>query len=161
MSKQSPPLFLATALLIGVCAFGRAHAVDVPNRNPPVEDRAIRESREAVKSNQWERAVAVLQPYLRAHPQDADGHNLLGFSLRKLGRHAESEAAYDRALAIDPAHLGAHEYRGELMLILGRRDQALVHLQALERLCGLQCEEYQELRRALDAKPQARPKPRW
>ena len=46
-------------------------------------------------------------------------------------------------------------------LILGRRDQALVHLQALERLCGQQCEEYQELRRALDAKPQARPKPRW
>jgi tetratricopeptide (TPR) repeat protein len=103
-----------------------------------MEDRAIRESREAVKSSQWERAVAVLQPYLRAQPQDADGHNLLGFSLRKLGRHAESEAAYDRALAIDPTHLGAHEYRGELMLVLGRRDQALVHLQALERLCGLQ-----------------------
>lgn len=161
MSKQSPPLFLAAALLIGMCAFGKAHAVDVPNRNPPVEDRALRESREAVKSSQWERAIAVLQPYLRAQPQDADGHNLLGFSLRKLGRHAESEAAYDRALAIDPTHLGAHEYRGELMLILGRRDQALVHLQALERLCSLQCEEYQELRRALDAKPQALPKPRW
>ena len=154
-------ILLSSALVLGALVPWTANAVDVPNRNPPMEDRAIRESREAVKSSQWERAVAVLQPYLRAQPQDADGHNLLGFSLRKLGRHAESEAAYDRALAIDPAHLGAHEYRGELMLILGRRDQALVHLQALERLCGLQCEEYQELRRALDAKPQARPKPRW
>lgn len=161
MSKQSPPLFLAAALLIGVGAFGKAHAVDVPNRNPPVEDRAMRESREAVKKQQWERAVALLQPYLQAQPQDADGHNLLAFSLRKLGRHGESETAYDRALAIDPNHLGAHEYRGELMLLLGRREQAIVHLQALERLCGLQCEEYLELRRALDAKPQARPKPRW
>lgn len=154
-------LLPSVALIVSALAPLTTVAVDVPNRNPPMEDRAIRESREAVKSSQWERAVALLQPYLRAQPQDADGHNLLGFSLRKLGRHAESEVAYDRALAIDPAHLGAHEYRGELMLILGRRDQALVHLQALERLCGLQCEEYQELRRALDAKPQARPKPRW
>jgi tetratricopeptide (TPR) repeat protein len=161
MSKRSSPLFLVAALLIGVCAFGKAHAVDVPNRNPPVEDRAMRDSRDAVKKQQWERAVALLQPYLQAQPQDADGHNLLAFSLRKLGRHGESETAYDRALAIDPNHLGAHEYRGELMLLLGRREQALVHLQALERLCGLQCEEYLELRRALDAKPQARPKPRW
>jgi len=161
MSKRTSPLFLVATLLIGACAFGKAHAVDVPNRNPPVEDRAMRDSRDAVKKQQWERAVALLQPYLQAQPQDADGHNLLAFSLRKLGRHGESETAYDRALAIDPNHLGAHEYRGELMLLLGRREQALAHLQALERLCGLQCEEYLELRRALDAKPQARPKPRW
>lgn len=154
-------LLLCVSLALSVLAPVPSGAVDTPTRNPPVEDRALRDSREAVKSGQWERAVALLQPYLRAQPQDADGHNLLGFSLRKLARHAESEAAYDRALAIDPAHLGAHEYRGELMLILGRRDKALVHLQALERLCGLQCEEYQELRRALDAKPQVRPKPRW
>ena len=147
-----------TALVLAALAQLTANAVDVPNRNPPLEDRAMRESREAVKGSQWERAVALLQPYLRANPQDADGHNLLGFSLRKLGRHAESEVAYDRALAIDPTHLGAHEYRGELMLILGRRDRALVHLQALERLCGLQCEEYQELRRAIDGTQQARPK---
>jgi hypothetical protein len=47
------------------------------------------------------------------------------------------------------------------MLILGRRDRALMHLQALERLCGLQCEEYLDLRRAFDKLPQVRPKPRW
>ena len=155
------PGWLTTVLILTVLHPLTAGAVDLPHRNPPLEDRALRESRQAVKESQWERAVALLQPYLRVQPQDADGHNLLGFSLRKLGRHAESEVAYDRALAIDPAHLGAHEYRGELMLILGRREQALVHLQTLERLCGLQCEEYQELRRTLDAKPQARPKPRW
>ena len=149
------------AVIVSALAPLPSGAADVPNRNSPLEDRAMREGREAVKKQQWDRAIALLQPYLRAHPQDADGHNLLAFSLRKLGRHAESETAYDRALALDPNHLGAHEYRGELMLLLGRREQALVHLQALERLCGLQCEEYQELRRAFDAKPQARPKPRW
>jgi len=93
-------LLPSVALIVSALAPLTTVAVDVPNRNPPMEDRAMRESREAVKSSQWERAVAVLQPYLRAQPQDADGHNLLGFSLRKLGRHAESEAAYDRPLAI-------------------------------------------------------------
>ena len=160
-TKRSRALLVSAALALSALTPLTAGAVDVPNRNAPLEDRAMRESREAVKNSQWERAVTLLQPYLRAQPQDADGHNLLGFSLRKLGRHAESEAAYDRALAIDPAHLGAHEYRGELMLILGRRDQALVHLQTLERLCGLQCEEYLDLRRAIEGTPQARPKPRW
>lgn len=156
----------STAILYGFLFAGHlapdpAGAVDTPTRNPPAEDRAVRESREAVKNSQWTRAIALLQPYLRANPQDADGHNLLGFSLRKLGRNAESEEAYDRALAIDPGHLGAHEYRGELMLILGKRDRALFHLQALERLCGPQCEEYLELRRAIEGASRARPKPRW
>lgn len=125
-------------------------AVDVPARNPPAEDRAMVESRAAVKDRAWERAVGLLTLYLRAYPDDADGHNLLGYSLRHLGRYAESQTAYDKALSLDPGHLGALEYRGELMLILGRRDQAVEHLQTLERLCGVQCEEYLELRQAID-----------
>ena len=71
--------------------------------------------------------------------------------LRQVRRYAESELAYQRALTLDPAHLGAHEYLGELMLILGRRDRALHHLQTLERLCGTACEEYLDLRRAYEA----------
>ena len=146
------------ALLAGLAP--AALAVDVPNRNPPVEDRAMREARVAVKEGAWERALALLQPYAQAQPDDADAHNLLGYSLRKLQRFAESEAAYGRALALDPGHLGAHEYLGELMLLLGRRDRALHHLQVLERLCGTGCEEYQELRRAIDAAAPA-PRGRW
>ena len=46
------------------------------------------------------------------------------------------------------------------MLLLGRRDRALHHLQVLERLCGTGCEEYQELRRAIDAAAPA-PRGRW
>ena len=45
--------------------------------------------------------------------------------------------------------------------VLGRRDRALHHLQVLERLCGTGCEEYQELRRAVEAAPAAAPRGRW
>jgi hypothetical protein len=46
------------------------------------------------------------------------------------------------------------------MLTLGRRDRALFHLGELERLCGTNCQEYQQLKRAVDG-VQAAPKKRW
>lgn len=141
---------LAVALALGLMT-ATAHAVDVPNRNPALEERAMREAREAIQQRAWARALERLQPHLQAYPDDADAHNLAGFSLRHLGRHEESLVAYERALALDPAHLGAHEYLGELMLTLGRPERALHHLQVLARLCEARCEEYLDLKRAYEA----------
>lgn len=135
-------------------------AVDVPNRNPPIEERAMREARAALSASRWALAAELLQAHVKSYPQDPDAHNLLGYSLRKLGEHSSSQAAYERALSLDPTHRGAHEYMGELMLTIGRRDRALFHLGELERLCSAQCEEYEQLRRALEAQP-AGPAKRW
>jgi tetratricopeptide (TPR) repeat protein len=149
---------LCTTGLLAVCFPG--WAVDVPNRNPPIEERAVREARAALAASQWSLAAELLQTHVKNYPQDADAHNLLGYSLRKLGQHGPSQTAYERALSLDPAHRGAHEYMGELMLTIGRRDRALFHLGELERLCAGQCEEYQQLRRAIEARP-ATPARRW
>lgn len=129
------------------------HAVDVPNRNPPAEERALREARAAIARADWAEAVSHLTPHVQVQPDSADAHNLLGYALRHLGRYAESEVAYQRALALDPDHLGAHEYLGELMLILGKRERAQYHLRELARLCPSGCDEYDDLRRAIDAYP--------
>jgi tetratricopeptide (TPR) repeat protein len=155
-SRRRPPpaarAALALAFALGLMT-ATAHAVDVPNRNPALEERAMREARDAIQQRAWARALERLQPHLQAYPDDADAHNLAGFSLRHLGRHAESLAAYERALALDPAHLGAHEYLGELMLTLGRTERALHHLQVLARLCEARCEEYLDLKRAFETAP--------
>lgn len=151
-------LWLGLLAIAGLVLCTNLAAVDVPNRNPPGEERAVREARAAIARSQWARALELLGPHVRAHPDDADAHNLTGFSLRKLGRYGESQTAYERALAIDPGHLGAHEYLGELMLILGRRDRALHHLRELERLCQARCEEYDDLRRAYERPPGQPPK---
>jgi Flp pilus assembly protein TadD len=148
---------MALLLLAGA---GPLAAVDVPNRNPPIEDRAVREARAAIAAAQWTRAVDLLQSHVRGHADDADAHNLLGYSLRQSGQHAAAQMAYERALQLDPAHQGAHEYIGELMLILGRRDRALFHLGELERLCGVSCAQYQQLKRAVEGQSAAPPK-RW
>jgi len=135
----------------------RTLAVDVPTTNPPVEDLAIRQVRSAIGDRNWTRALDLLQRHLQVNPADANGHNLRGYSLRQLGRHAESQVAYERAIALDPAHLGAHEYLGELYLQTGRRDAALQQLRTLARLCNSECEEYRELKQALEASPQRGP----
>ncbi len=110
----------------------------------------MREARTALAASRWIEAVDLLRAHVKIYPDDADAHNLLGYSLRQSGRAAAAQTAYERALQLDPSHRGAHEYMGELMLILDRRERALFHLGELERLCGTGCPEYQQLKRAID-----------
>jgi tetratricopeptide (TPR) repeat protein len=155
--------FIRRSIGIGMGLFlaaGPLIAVDVPNRNPPVEERTMREARAALAASQWARAIELLQVHVRVYADDADAHNLLGYSSRQLGQYASSQAAYERALQLDPTHRGAHEYMGELMLTLGRRERALFHLGELERLCQARCEEYQQLKRAIGGQSEA-PAKRW
>ena len=60
-----------------------------------------------------------------------------------------SYAHYQRALRLDPAHLGAHEYLGELYLQRGEPEQARAQLAELELLCPAGCEERSELADAI------------
>ena len=82
----------------------------------------------------------------------ADIYNLLGFSYRKLENPDldKSFAAYMMAIEIDPSHLGAHEYLGELYLMRDQKDKALIILEKLDQLAGSNSEEYKELKIAID-----------
>tara|TARA_B110000438_G_scaffold268385_1_gene283930 strand:+ start:917 stop:1396 length:480 start_codon:yes stop_codon:yes gene_type:complete len=81
----------------------------------------------------------------------ADIYNLLGFSYRKLNKPDldKSFAAYMMAIEIDPKHIGAHEYLGELYLMMGKKNKALEMLIALELLAGNSSEEYSDLKKAI------------
>ena len=95
-------------------------------------------------------AITMLEQMIAAEPGDAEAHNLMGFSLRKSGDFDRALGFYQKALAIDPAHLGANEYLGELYLETGERDKAQQQLTVLEGLCGADCEEYLDLKSAMD-----------
>ena len=73
---------------------------------------------------------------------------------RGRGDRQAAQRAYDRALALDPDHIGAHEYLGEMEAEAGHMDAAQGHLQALERLCPQGCEELTELRAAISQREQ-------
>ena len=82
----------------------------------------------------------------------ADIYNLLGFSYRKLENPDldKSFSAYMMAIEIDPSHLGAHEYLGELYLMRDQKDKAVIILKKLDQLAGSNTEEYKELKIAID-----------
>jgi Flp pilus assembly protein TadD len=111
---------------------------------------AYAEAEAVVKSGNYAAALGLLAALVKAEPQNADAWNLLGFTYRKLGQVKESDAAYLKVLAINPDHLGALEYQGELFIATGRIAQAKANLAKLRGLCGT-CEEAEDLAKALTA----------
>ena len=82
----------------------------------------------------------------------ADIYNLLGYSYRKIDKPNldKSFAAYMMALEINPNHIGAHEYLGELYLTLGKKEKAIEMLNRLKILIGVQADEYIDLKEAIE-----------
>ena len=56
-----------------------------------------------------------------------------------------------RALYLNPEHLGALEYQGELFLTLGDLKRAEWNLSRLKQLCSVVCEERDDLAEAIEA----------
>ena len=112
----------------------------------------------AVKAGDFQRALALLQKVVQAEPRNADAWNYVGFSHRKLKQFDQSLAAYQKALAIDPEHRGANEYLGELYLMTGELGKAKERLAKLQSVCPRGCEEYDDLRKAIDTHQSAQKK---
>ena len=90
-------------------------------------------------------AIGPLRDWLVAEPRDADALNLLGYAYRKLKRYNDARVHYDRALVIEPAHLGALEYLGELELETNNPAAARALLIRLRTACPDGCEELDDL----------------
>lgn len=113
-------------------------------------DTALASARGQIERKNWAGAASALAVYVKANPGSADGHNLLGYSLRNLKRFDESLVAYAEALKIDPRHKGAHEYIGMAYVEMNKLDKAREHLAALDKICRLSCEEYRDLKKAIE-----------
>ncbi len=96
-------------------------------------------------------AVPLLRKSVAADPTNANAHNLLGFSHRKLGDVDTALAHYAKALELQPKHRGANEYLGELYLELGDLAKAEKRLKVLDKACFFGCEEYSELKAKIKA----------
>lgn len=121
-------------------------AADITSPTPVTFE--LQKARESIAKKNWAAAVAVLEPYTKNNTNDADGFNLLGYSYRNIKRYDESLVAYKKALEIDPKHRGAHEYIGIAYIQMSQLANAKVHLDALDKICTLSCEEYRDLKKA-------------
>ena len=114
-------------------------------------DANFLEGRKAVEAQDWNKAVELLSNAVQSDPNNADAHNFLGYAYRKKGAYAASFEHYEQALKLDPKHKHAHEYIGEAYLLTDNLPKAELHLAELQKICTpIPCEEYKELKRAVD-----------
>ena len=68
-----------------------------------------------------------------------------------MGNTAKAFEHYGIALELEPKHRGANEYLGELYLETGQLEKAEQRLKVLDQACFFGCEEYDELKEAIEA----------
>jgi len=104
----------------------------------------------AIKVSKFAEAIPLLRRVVSRDAGNADAFNWLAYATRRTGDPAASLPLYQKALAIDPKHRGAHEYIGEAYLMLGNVAKAKEHLARLDSLCFLPCSEYTDLKKAVE-----------
>ena len=141
--------FVAVALVV-TPAVARADGGS-PTNTPQAgkaEDPEYAAAVKAIKANDFASAKRLLEGVLAHDARNADAYNWLGYATRRDGDAAGAIPIYQKALALDPKHRGAHEYIGEAYLMLGDLGKARQHLATLNSLCFFPCSEYSDLKKA-------------
>ena len=105
--------------------------------------------KEQVANQDYQAAIRYLLKPVETDSENADVYNLLGYSHRNLEMNDKAFVYYEKALSLDPPHKKAHEYIGELYLKLKQPEKAKEHLAKLDSICFFGCEEFDELKEAI------------
>ena len=108
--------------------------------------------RSLIEAKNFSAALTALQAADKTFRNNADINNLLGYSARNLKQYKPAATYYAKALKIDPKHLGALEYQGELFMLTKKTSEAKKNLAKLKSLCGVNCGEYIDLKKAIGNK---------
>jgi tetratricopeptide (TPR) repeat protein len=111
-------------------------------------DKALAENAYALaKADRYDEALAVLD--LMQDRETPEALNYRGYATRKLGRVDEGIGYYLKSVALDPQYAQVREYLGEAYVIKGDVEKAREQLRAIEAICGIDCEEYEDLAKAI------------
>ena len=121
----------------------------VKAENGILPDKALAENAFALaKAGRYPEALAVLD--LLQDPNTAEALNYRGFATRKLGHLDEGIGYYLKSVALDPQYAQVREYLGEAYVQKGDIARAKAQLEAIEKICGRDCEEYTDLAEAIE-----------
>ena len=139
--------YLSCTFFLVLSLMGNSWAADTaPAKSDPVW---LTEARASIKAEKYNQAIQQLQA--ANETSSADWNNLMGYSLRKKQPPdlVGAEKYYQAALKIDPAHRGALEYYGKLKLMNNDLPGAEALLARLDKACTFGCEEYSDLKGAI------------
>jgi tetratricopeptide (TPR) repeat protein len=114
-------------------------------------DPDFKAGKKALRAENWSGAIAAFELAALRDPTNADIQNYIGYAYRRLREMGPAIGHYQKALMLNSRHRSAHEHLGEAYLVLGEPAKAQQLLMALENLCLLSCEEYDDLKRAIAA----------
>jgi Flp pilus assembly protein TadD len=143
----------ASAALLGLAlAFLPATAIGDPTDEAPAGaqlDPDYAAGKKAIEAKDWNAAIKELSSAALRDTRNPDIQNYLGYAYRHTGQLDLAFRHYQRALQLDPRHRGAHEYVGEAYLVANNLAKAEEHLAALQRICLIPCEQYEDLKKAV------------
>jgi Flp pilus assembly protein TadD len=146
---------LRTAVLLAVCLLLiplLTLAVDTDDDPAAAKlDPDYAAGKKAIEMKDWNAAIKSLSSAALRDTRNADLQNYLGYAYRNSGQMELAFKHYGRALQFNPRHRGAHEYLGEAYLLVNNLAKAEEHLAALQKICLIPCEEYEDLKKKVDA----------
>ena len=142
------PIFIVIQLSLGVTLADPTS----PDNNDKTEPVSVgyKNGSIAAYNGKFQVAIKHLERAARISPNNPDVYNLLGYSHRKLDQLEKAFDYYWKALKLDPRHLGANEYIGELYLRTNNLKKAEEHLAVLDDVCLFGCDEYDDIKDAIE-----------
>ena len=140
--------FLAMQFSFSTAVAAPSSSNDYNDESKPV-NIDYRRGYDEISNGNYQLAIKYLLKAAKTSPDNPDVYNLLGFSHRKLDKLEESFMYYNRALKLNPRHLGANEYIGELYLRTNNLQKAEEHLKILDDICFFGCGEYDDLKESI------------
>lgn len=135
----------AAIVLLGLMALpGAASALGTTSTPEPRQVDLYKQAADLIEDEKYAKAIPLPRKSIQEKGEYADALNLLGYANRKLGDKARALTYYTKALNLEPKHLGANEYLGELYLEMNDLAKAEEHLGVLKSACG-DCDEYDDL----------------
>jgi tetratricopeptide (TPR) repeat protein len=91
---------------------------------------------EPLAVGRWDEAARINLQSLSLDPLQASAYEGLGWTYVRLGRLAEAESAFRRAMEISPTYSGIHHDLGTVLVLQGRADAALKEMEQETPLGG-------------------------
>jgi Flp pilus assembly protein TadD len=126
-------MLCGATLLFGAMAWNSGNVLAAPAKPKPAPaaapsnaDAAYKAGMEAIERGEYELALQTFQDADRLRADHPETLNMIGYSLRKLGKLDEARETYLRALSLKPNFAEAREYLGENYLMLALREMNLL-----------------------------------
>lgn len=124
--------FVVLAFVISLALAAPSHPAGDPK--PEMAGQNYAQGAEKARQGKWAEAEALFLKVIEEDDQHYKAFNMLGYSLRQMGKAKEAIAAYDKALSIKPDYAPALEYRGVAHVMAGNKAAALADLEKLKSL---------------------------